>query len=86
MTQSWSTESQVADKKYLFNKSVCICDLLLRAKTKKSACYIKIFKCSYIRRVENNVKDWFKIASSGAIIVCLVGVSVNCENLLCGVT
>ena len=77
VTQNWSWDSQIADK--ILNRSAYICDLLLRARTKKNQTPVSkhLGVLLNIRRGGNNTKVWLKTASSEAIIVSFVGVSAN---------
>ena len=83
MTQNWSSSSKIADKKnYLIGQHVYVifCSGLELIK-----CHNAVSKhlgiLLNIRRSDNNARALVKIASSAGIIVCLVGVSVNCVNL-----
>ena len=65
------------------DRSGCIYDLLFRTKTKKTQTAVSkhLGVLPNIRRVGNNATVWVKTVYSAAVIVYLVGVSVNYDGL-----
>ena len=83
MTQIWPLSSEIVDKKELLNDHHIYVILCSGLELKK--CHTDVSKhleiLLNVSRGDNSLRVSGKTASSAAIIVCLVGVSVNCDSL-----